>query len=50
LNSYEKLKFNIIVFGEGRSEAVDGNILGLVDIELSKYLFGIDVETFFSSW
>ena len=46
MNSYDKLKFNIIVFGEGKSEAVDGNILGRADFELSKYLFGIEVETF----
>ena len=34
----------------GESEAVDGNILGRTDFELSKYLFGIEVENLFSSW
>ena len=34
----------MIVSVEGKSEAVDGNILGRADF--SKYLFGIEVETF----
>lgn len=30
------------VSGEGKSEAIDGNILGRADFELFKYLFGME--------